>query len=471
MSYLYKSTLAAVLISGCSGASTTLYAQLPPQDATIVSVDFSKKIAVTTSGSYGLNGFAAVDPAVVGDDRYQKNIAYIKPGIFRLHTYNMMGDSKKTPGGWLDLENKKWDREKIKAVLDKLPPRVQLLVNIPTWPDWMVPDEDKCLKATDYQAFADFCADLVRIINVENKRHVLYWEITNEKDDVYWGAQLNNGKASRIDDLVELYLQCATAMKAVDPTILTGGPAAARPDHQDQVRKFIQGAKDQLDFVSFHQYASGSAKDSDLSIFTNAKNFGKTAAQYRDIVQEDIPQRIVPVAGDEFNISWTWETQDPRMTNYKGAVFDALALIGLVQNGATWTCAWNDCDGVYGKMQPGDYQLRPSADLYHLFNTFFIGDIAASESSQPNVIVPFAVANGNQYALALVSMRSTPQDCQVKLQPDQQFSSTTPVTLYEIGSDGFHQTATTLGALSLYHFPSSSVVIVTWEKASVAQRK
>jgi xylan 1,4-beta-xylosidase len=454
--------LLAAAVSTFLGATGLLVAQ----DATLVNVDFSKIIATTKPGSYGLNGFAAIDPAVVGDPRYQKNLDYIHPGIFRIHSYNMMGDSKTTPGGWLDEQNKRWDRDKIKAVLAKLPPEVELLINIPTWPDWMTPDEDKCLKAEDSKAFANFCADLVRIVNIENKHHVRYWEITNEKDDVYWGAQLNNGKPPRIDDLVQLYLQCAVAMKAVDPTIQTGGPAAARPDHQDQVREFIQGAKDQLDFVSFHQYASGSASDSDLSIFTKAENFGKTSAQYRDIVHEDIPGRTVPVAGDEFNISWTWETQDPRMKNYKGAVFDALALTSLVQNGATWTCAWNDCDGVYGKMESGDYRLRPSADLYHLFNTFFIGDVAATTSSNPGIIVPFAVANGNHYALALISMRSTPQDCQVQLQlgPGQTFSPSTPATLDEIGPDGFHQTPTTLAAFEQYHFPSSSVAIVTWDK-------
>ena len=447
------------------GASFLIVAQDSAPDATVVNVDFSKKIAVTQAGSYGLNGFAAIDPAVMGDDRYQKNIAYINPGILRLHSYNMMGDSKTSPGGWLDLQNKKWDREKIKADLAHVPPGVELLINIPTWPDWIKPDEDKCLKPEDYKSFADFCADLVRIVNVENKHHVRYWEITNEKDDVYWGAQLNNGKPARIDDLVTLYLQCAAVMKAVDPTILTGGPAAARPDHQDQVAQFIRSAKTQLDFVSFHQYASGSATDSDLAIFTKAENFGKTSAQYRDLVKEAIPERTVPVAGDEFNISWTWETQDPRMKNYKGAVFDALALAGLVQNGATWTCAWNDCDGVYGKMTPGDFQLRPSADLYHLFNAFFIGDVVASTSSDSTTIVPLAVMNGGHYALTLISMRSTPQDCQVDLEPNQLFPAATPATLYEIGPDGLHQSATTLAAISHYHFASSSVAIITWDKA------
>ena len=457
------SASALFIFLGCSGL---LNAQDPSTDATVVNVDFSKVIATTKPGSYGLNGFAAIDPAVVGDDRYQKNLDYIHPGILRIHSYNMMGDSKTTPGGWLDEQNKQWDRGKIKAVLDKLPPGVELLINVPTWPDWMSADGDKCLVDSDSKAFADFCADLVRIVNVENKHHVRYWEITNEKDDVYWGAQINNGKPPRIDDLVKLYLQCAVAMKAVDPTIQTGGPAAARPDHQDQVRQFIHGAKGQLDFVSFHQYASGSAKDSDLSVFTKAQDFGKTSAQYHDIVREDIPGRTVPVAGDEFNISWTWETQDPRMKNYKGAVFDALALTSLVQNGADWTCAWNDCDGVYGKMQPGDYQLRPSADLYHLLNTYFIGDVVTTSSTNPNIIVPFAVVNGNHYALALISMRSTPQDCQVQLLPEaaHTFPQSTPATLYEIDAQGLHQTATTLSAIAQYHFPSSSVAIVTWDK-------
>ena len=117
-----------------------------------------------------------------------------------------------------------------------------------------------------------------------------------------------------------------------------------------------------------------------------------------------------------------------------------------------------------GRCTSGDYQLRPSADLYHLFNSFFIGKVAASTSSDPTIIVPLAVANGNHYALALISMRSTPYDCQVQLETSQLFSSTTPATLYEIGPDGLHQSATTLAAISHYHFSSSSVMIITWDK-------
>ena len=104
------------------------------------------------------------------------------------------------------------------------------------------------------------------------------------------------------------------------------------------------------------------------------------------------PGRRIPIQLNEYNISWTWQTQDVRMKNYMGAVFDAIALTSMAKAGATATCAWNERDGVYGKMD-GEYNLRPAANVFHLLNAYGIGNIAATSLSDPTRVMAFAVQN------------------------------------------------------------------------------
>jgi len=44
----------------------------------------------------------------------------------------------------------------------------------------------------------------------------------------------------------------------------------------------------------------------------------------------------------EYNISWTWTNNDPRIQNYEGRAFDALRLIYVNKSSADGTSAWNE---------------------------------------------------------------------------------------------------------------------------------
>ena len=83
------------------------------------------------------------------------------------------------------------------------------------------------------------------------------------------------------------------------------------------------------------------------------------------MLDEQSPTRHIPLHLNEYTISWTWQTQDERMKNYKGA-----------------TCAWNERDGVYGKMD-GDCNLLPSANVFHLLNAYGVGNIHVDFSERP----------------------------------------------------------------------------------------
>ncbi len=274
---------AVVLATEDSFTPDTLALSLPTLPPVSVTVQWTKVAGHATPFSYGLNAFAAFDPAVSRSAAYQANLKYMAPGILRLHNWGMMGDSQKDPNGWIDTTHQRWDAAKIKAALAGFPPDATLLINIPGWPDWMDKYKDGFLDADQTDAYAQFCADLVKIVSRDCRRRGVFWEATNEQDGRYFvdfhaeggrGALKDPAKLDRVEELAGIYNKCAVAMKAADPTIKVGGPAAERPDLTEFVRRFVHATAPNLDFFSYHAYASGSASDSDRAIFDRAVSFG-----------------------------------------------------------------------------------------------------------------------------------------------------------------------------------------------------
>ena len=371
---------------------------LPPLPPVSVTLDWQKTVARATPISYGLNAFGGFNPDITQSAAYEANMAAMNAGLVRLHNGSLMNDSKTDSNGWIDTANRRWDVEKIKKTLSgAYAYGPALMINIPGWPVWMDTDKDGFLDADKTAAYAKFCAQLVKIINKDLGHHIVYWEVTNERDSPYYGDFHQNGgalkdalKPDRLAELAAIYNACAHALKAVDPTIKVGGPAAARPDWTDFITRFAAATAPNLDFFSYHAYASGSKDDSDTQIFNRTEYFGGATNRIVAIMKEASPKRPIPVFFDEYNISWTWETRDPRMTNVKGAIFDALTMVAAVTNGADATMAWNEKDGVYGKMDDS-YHPRPSTKTFALFNRYLVGSLVSASTSAPEAVVACAV--------------------------------------------------------------------------------
>ena len=384
---------------------------IPPRLPIPVTVDWNKTVTVAGPFAYGLNAFRGFDPTVTANPMYQKNLAYMAPGLLRLHNAGMVGDSAGSADAWVDYAHRRWDAAKIGKALVGFPPGATLLINIPNWPSWMDADHDGFLDADQTDAYARFCADLVRIVNRDLKKHVVFWEVTNERDENYfvnfheaggWGPLKDPAKPDRVEELARIYAQCADAMKAVDPAIKVGGPAMERPDLAMFAERFARVAGPRLDFFSFHAYASGSRDDPDDVIFDHAAGFGGSVDAFRKALAAAVPGRTLPLFLDEYNVSYTWETRDPRMTDIKSAVFDALAMTSAVTHGAAGTAAWNEYDGIYGKMD-GGYHLRPSATLFHLLNASMIGPVVSAASADPQSVVAYAVKTTRGRSLLLIN--------------------------------------------------------------------
>ncbi len=387
---------------------------------------------------YSLNIFNGYDPKIANNPKYVENVAYMASPILRYHNMSgMVADPAKNRFGWVDVSAKTWDAEIIASALDPLeglsPERV---ITIGRWPGWMDVDKDGMLDKDQYDAFAQLCAELVQLLNVEQQRGIQYFEITNERDMLYWLRQMKKGQPLQIDELADIYNRCVTAMKAVDPSIKIGGPAACRGDLVQPLKQFAILTFENLDFLSYHAYASGDATELDINIYNRASSLGKHLASMRRMLDELSPRRHIELHLNEYNICYTHRVQDKRMANNKGGVFDALVFVQLVQNGIDVGNAWNECDGVYGKMDRS-FSLRPGAHVFHYFNKLMTGSVVAVSSDHEEVVVPLAVEHGKDRNWVLINR--SPFSNIAKVRFEKELSPEIEVAVYQLSESGLEQ--------------------------------
>ncbi|MBU3113409.1 GH39 family glycosyl hydrolase [Clostridium lacusfryxellense] len=418
MSLLVTLLMVNSLFSPIVKASTTTQ---PVSTVVNVSTDWNKVVSSATSLSYGINGFQAFNPTTVNNQKYQDNMRYMNVGIIRYHSWEMVGESSNN-NGWIKTVNgvPTWDATKIKLALDGMSSvSSEKMIDIPgTNSEWGWLDSTGCLKPEKVADYVKLCADLVKIVNVDLGLKVKLWEPMNEWDDKYYVQFANAGTPDRLNEMIDIYNQCSKAMKAIDPTIQTGGASFARGDLYDQISRFVDGTLPEgtLDYLSYHFYGSGDLGASDQTIYNRvstpadatAGTLEKHTKDIRNILDTKSPNKHIPLWCDEYNISWSWTNNDPRMQNYKGGVFDALSLIYASKSGADCTTAWNEFDGVYGKMD-NDMNLRPSANVFQMFNNYMIGDVVESTSDQEGKIVSLAVENGEDSSIAIVNRSNETQ--------------------------------------------------------------
>ncbi|MBW4418395.1 MAG: hypothetical protein KME13_04110 [Myxacorys californica WJT36-NPBG1] len=443
-------------------------------DGITTTVDWANVEGSTTGLGFGLNAFQGFRPESFNSAAYKSNMSLMKPGLIRFHNATAMQDSS-TPDGLIDTAHRTWDTTKIKQALESSfssfdASKPERMINIPTWPSWMDANNDGFLDVNQFDNYAQLCADLVKIVNQDSNFKVKYWEVTNEKDDSYftpfhtesgWGGLKNPAQPDRLNELIEIYNKAAVAMKQADPTIQVGGPGMARSDLQPFYVPFIQGTKANLDFFTYHHYATGSASTADSEIYDGAMAIGSRTASIVQALKEASPTREIPVMLGEYNISWTWQTRDPRMTTHKGVVFDALAMVSAQKNGAVAALAWNEKDGTYGKM--GDQNdLRLGGAFLQVLNNRLVGEQVASSSNNEKAVMTFAVKNSalGYKSYLLINHSGTTQ----AVQADVSVSNPgTQIEQYEFSEAGSIQKTVSWDAIrGGMTLPADSVTLLTF---------
>ncbi len=434
----------ALNVFGGIGLVALLVGGLPRSAAAVteipVTVDWGQVTGQATPHSYGINVFQGFRPEVATNLSYRSGMQALNPGMLRYHSARMLDDSTLTPDGWViqpKTANYAWDRDKIRRAMVGSYPGVSAdrMMNIPGFPAYMK-DATGRLKPEFYGAYATFCADLVRVVNRELGQSVRYWEVTNELDA---NAYDSDTPGLGMDEVGRIYAQAAQAMRSVDATIKIGGPAMANAYDSDRLSDFVNTAYGQLDFVSVHSYSSFQAFDpvgdaNNQGIWQSAENRAYVMTPVRQVLNQARQRwgaRNIALFHNEFNISGNYQLNDPRMRDERGMIYDALAFAAIANSGMNGAMAWNEADGIYGKLAPasgGNWTPRPAVPVFNLYNRYFRGDIVKTSAPTrvldagkvgrgeiaANVVTTFGVAAPRHKSLALINRSGQAQTVRIR---------------------------------------------------------
>ncbi|MCA1991239.1 MAG: hypothetical protein LDL41_04210 [Coleofasciculus sp. S288] len=463
--------------------SAMLTALLVATAAIIFSVQESQAASVTanidwatltgrtaTRLHYGLNVYSYTDPNIAGtpgNSNHKANVAFMNAGILRLHNTKQMEDSSTSRLGWViapDSASYRWDVAKITNALNGAYEYEPVkMINIANWPAYMDDGTGK-LKPSMYDAYASFCAELLKIINVQLGKKITYWEVTNEKDNVYG------------DDMASLGLIVSNAydaMKAVDPSIQVGGPAFANAYDTSQLGAFITATGDKIDFLSYHTYSASNPTTTQADIWNSASKVGYADTIALNAINQFAPNRasVILTFHDEFNMDRT-DTSAVWLTDTTSLIYDALAIRSIINAGATGAMAWNAGDRWWGKLNnDSNWTKRPASYLYHMLNEHVVGSVVASSSSDDSLVEIFATKSNDsaQRAVVLINRSQTAQTVQLSfLNWDIQPSDNTPVSVYQAGTNGYSTAISTHSALIStqgYLLPADTVTVFEYYQA------
>eukprot|EP01113_Clastostelium_recurvatum_P032340 TRINITY_DN4140_c0_g1_i3.p1 TRINITY_DN4140_c0_g1~~TRINITY_DN4140_c0_g1_i3.p1 ORF type:complete len:490 (+),score=81.50 TRINITY_DN4140_c0_g1_i3:191-1471(+) len=291
------------------------------------------------------------------------------------------------PNNWTNNRTKSWNATIIKELYDSYDKAytstpVTFIQTIPTWPVWMF--DGKVLPSSLWPEYAQLCADLVKILNIDQKRSILFWEPFNEIDFTF-----------TYDEMVQLWTMIAKSMMAVDPSIKVGGLTLswARTNY---IVDFIKTAGKMTGFLSWHSYFMG-----DSTTVTTDDILTKGVAFFRSTVLNvqgalssgGVDPSSVPLFMNEYNMLYEWHNAEPRLFNNIGAIFYASVHKVFMETQLTGANNWNAEDGIFGLMDLKN-NPRPSAYVFGWSNTYLVGSLVSYTSDNPLLEI-VAVSNSN----------------------------------------------------------------------------
>lgn len=356
-----------------------------------VSIDWDSIIRKIPSYAYGINSPANFIPEFSNNVSFMNTLEFItqKKGFIRLHGWGMLGNS---PEAWQN--NGVWDSTKIEQALRPLvEDGYTIMINIPSG----------ALGEEDFQdpvRFAKFCADLVKIVNIDHQLGIKYWEIPNERESGFIDSGLS------VSDMSTLIQTASQAMKAVDPTIKVGGPATAWVN-VDYISELVKQSYPVIDFISVHSY-SGDGSNDVHNTYDIAQEATDDLARIRADINQITGDDYLPLFLTEYNIAYQ---TSPRMRTNQGAVYNAIILTESVKAGADASMYWAMAPYSDMSLIDGDTH-EENIHLFEIFNQSFHGNLVNSLSDSPEKIISYAAsdqADSEQHSFAIINRTASPQ--------------------------------------------------------------
>jgi hypothetical protein len=321
----------------CSTAQDTLTVPLLAQAPT-----------VATQLSTNVDDATELNPAA--NAKSITNLAYLQqwnPPLVRLH-FGFRGNVFALP----EAQRGVWDFSVPDAAISHMRAQgTSFVLNVRSAPPWMF-DNTGHLPRQNFALFAQYMARLVGWYNKGGftdesgtyhasgyQGWVHMWEIWNEPDS---GGEIpspyanDSGTWMSPQDYALLYNDTVAAMRAVDPTIVTGGPALSGHSESaftDYVSGFLQNVTQPVGFISIHFYSTASLHEPDAAVLARlSANF----QQYIDGVRQVIAhaKQRPPLWVDELGFNESARLPvDPRGTSPISYTFAANAFMTAITHG------------------------------------------------------------------------------------------------------------------------------------------
>ncbi len=439
-----------------------------------ININSKKTIRQIEPQMYGINGFGALVLDWGKNPKYMENLRLMNPKNIRFHD-NIQTDAVTNWRAFAYEDGKTWAKWKLNdfAEMIKLWRKnginADITITIAHFPKWMKkysPTHNgkksnvELLHPSEFDNYANFLADLVKILNVDLKLGINKFEVGNELDSIYSVALQDGGFPRKMSELAVIYNKASNKMKAMDNNINVGGPSLTRADRFDGINEFLVQLRvlnnKNLNFFSYHTYVSGDNRTSDD--FINERITGNIKSFTRKIrsLLDSNNFANTPIILNEFNISWTDQTVDIRMTNQKGAVFDALAYTEATKEGIVQISSWADKDNIYGKMDD-NYIRRPGLIVLKMFSDLVKGSMIQSSYNIPNFSA-LSYKSNDKTGIVLINSSNSP--ISIKLNGfDTSYSS---LLKYTISRDGKNMTRETIrySPQSIFNLESNSVTVL-----------
>lgn len=407
--------------------SWILFASPTPALAQVtVTVPWNTDLKNIDRHAWGINGPSLYDPAAATNTLFMNDIFTItqKKPLIRIWDTSIY----EGPFRWIN-SNGTWNANIIKqAVRNLINNGYQIIITIPG------PVDGDLSTSSKRSEFAAFCAELVRIVNVDGGNGVQYWEIGNEIE-----MNEDNPKGITELDFAEVINKSSIAMKQEDNKIKVGG-ITTKWINTEYIENVVEDSVQNIDFVSAHMYPGGgdTSYPDLMARYDSAQDQALEIERLKSSLAEISPNKYIPIFIDEYNVAW--DSSAFNFTN-KGGVFDALFATNAVHNGADITNFWEvSYESTWFSLVKNDYTVYPIANYLTLLNKFFYGKEAHSaKSTNKRLVDMFAAKNtaGSTTTYSLMLINRTTSKQTVKITYNGLDFTPTTLSQYKITSTGY----------------------------------
>ena len=345
--------------------------ELPPEEpdsslpatSAKVTIDWNKTVGKMTPSIWGFNDYEVLHPESASP-AYQAFLTTLKPALIRVHEGS-------TSDNCTDSKTRNWNVERLRAGFASASGfgNAKIIFNVPSWPGWLEKSPDGTLTPKSEDEFVKLVGRLVHVMKDDLHRQVDYWELLNERDGEF-------EKIGKLDDLWRIHNRLYAEIKKQDPKAKVGGPAFtwAKPLW---VEGFLKHCASNIDFVTWHNYASGDIYDSNEKIFSTADSMAYFATYIQSSVAKATPGKKVECFLDEYNVKWDWNPFERRHANNVGAVFQASVLGRMGKLGVDGVTVWHAKGNAYGLIGSDD-KIRLTGRLYQIGANCLVGSMGES---------------------------------------------------------------------------------------------